>query len=80
MFENLKLDIHDCSGIKYICLKYYLQILEEFHKKLSELQQCEYELENNGRKWQWAGHVQKTINKYHPEPFSETEIKEIITE
>ena len=64
MFENLKLDIHDCSGIKYICLKYYLQILEEFHKKLSELQQREDELENNVRKWQWAGHVQKTIRHY----------------
>src|ERR1700738_4385941 len=61
MFENSKLGIHDCSGIKYLCSKYYLQILEEFHKKLSELQQCEYELKNNGRKWQWAGHVQKTI-------------------
>jgi len=42
-------------------LKILLQILEEFHKKLNELQQLEDELENNVRKWHWAGHVQKTI-------------------
>jgi len=33
--------------------------LEEFHKKLNELQQLEDELENNVRKWHWAGHVQR---------------------
>ena len=42
-------------------MKYYLQILEEFHQKLNELQQLEDELENNVRKWHWVGHVQKTI-------------------
>ena len=40
--------------------KYYLKILEDFHKKLCELQQLEDELENNVQKWHWAGHVQKT--------------------
>ena len=60
-FWKLKIGHHNCAGIKYICSKYYLQILEEFHQKLNELQQLEDELENNVRKWHWVGHVQKTI-------------------
>ena len=60
-FWKLKIGHHNCAGIKYICSKCYLQILEEFHQKLNELQQLEDELENNVQKWHWAGHVQKTI-------------------
>ena len=62
-FWKLKIRHHNYSRIKYICSKYYLQILEEFHKKLCELQQLEDEFENNVRKWHWVGHVQKTIIK-----------------
>jgi hypothetical protein len=42
-------------------LKYYLKNLEEFHWKLSELQQLEDELENNIQKWHWAGHIKKYL-------------------
>ena len=43
-FWKLKIRCHNCAGIKYTCSKYHLNILEEFHKKLSELQQLEDEL------------------------------------
>ena len=43
-FWKLKIRHHNCAGIKYTCSKYHLNISEEFHKKLSELQQLEYEL------------------------------------
>ena len=58
-----KLDIkhHNCPGIEFICSKFYLQILEEIHKKLSDLQQLKDELENNVQKWYRVSHVQKTI-------------------
>ena len=67
-FWKLKIGHHNCAGIKYISSKYYLQILEEFHQKLNELQQLEDELENNVRKWHWAGHVQKTITHHSKLP------------
>ena len=41
-FWKLKIRCHNCTGIKYKFLKYHSNILEEFHKKLSELQQLEY--------------------------------------
>ena len=51
-FWKLKIRRHNCTGIKYTCSKYHLNILEEFHKKLSELQQFGDELktmsENGG--------------------------------
>ena len=43
-FWKLKIRHHNCAGIKYTCLKYHLNILKEFYKKLSELQQLEDEL------------------------------------
>ena len=43
-FWKLKISHYNCAWIKYTCSKYHLNILEEFHKKLSELQQLEYEL------------------------------------
>jgi hypothetical protein len=43
-FWKLEIRCHNCAGIKYTCLKYHLNIFEELHKKLSELQQLEDEL------------------------------------
>ena len=43
-FWKLKIRRHNCTGIKYTFSKYLLNILEEFHKKLSELQQLADEL------------------------------------
>ena len=69
-FWKLKIRHYNCGGIKFICSKYYLQILEEIHKKLSDLHQLKDELENNVWKWYWAGHVQKTIRiLLHPKFF-----------
>ena len=43
-FWKLRIRHYNGARIKYTCSKYHLNILEEFHKTLSELQQIEDEL------------------------------------
>ena len=61
-FWKLKIRHHNCPEIKFVCSKFYLQILEEIHKKLSDIQQFKDERENNVQKMVLGGSRAKDNN------------------